>query len=33
MCLREIQVARCFKPGWVHYAAAEAEEKLRRAVA
>jgi superfamily II DNA or RNA helicase len=28
--LREIQVARGYKPGWVHYAAAEAEEKLRR---
>jgi superfamily II DNA or RNA helicase len=31
--LREIQLARGYRPGWVHYAANEAEEKLRSAVA
>jgi superfamily II DNA or RNA helicase len=31
--LREIQIARGYKPGWVHYAAEEAEEKLRSAAA
>jgi hypothetical protein len=31
--LREIQVARGYKPGWVHYAAADAEQKLRRTAA
>lgn len=28
--LREIQIARGYKPGWVRYAAAEAEQKLRK---
>jgi superfamily II DNA or RNA helicase len=31
--LREIQVARGYKVGWVHYAAADAERKLRRVAA